>query len=159
MEGEMEKEDMKKIKLFEGLTDDELGILSGILKKKHYKTGEAIFKEGESGETLYIIKHGELKVCMTGVTGEPQTLTLLKDGDICGEMSFLDGRPHTATLVAIVDTEVYQIERKDFEGLIETSPFLIYKIMRNIVFNIHAIVRGMNSKYMEMINYMWGRRR
>jgi CRP-like cAMP-binding protein len=159
MEGEMEKEGMKKIKLFEGLTGDELETLSGALKRKHYKIGETIFKEGEVGETLYIIKHGELKVCKAGITGELQTLTLLKDGDICGEMSFLDGRSHAATLVTIVDTEVYQIERKDFEALIEKSPFLVYKVMRNIVFTVHAIVRRMNAKYMEMINYMWGRRR
>jgi CRP/FNR family cyclic AMP-dependent transcriptional regulator len=155
----MEIEGIKKIQLFDGLTDNELKALSTALQKKNYKRGDTIFKEGESGETLYIIKHGEIKVCKAGVTGEPQTLTLLKDGDICGEMSFLDGRPHTATLIAIIDTEVYQVERKDFESLIEKSPFLVYKVMRNIVFTIHAVVRGMNSKYMEMLNYMWGRRR
>jgi CRP-like cAMP-binding protein len=74
-------------------------------------------------------------------------------------MSFLDGRPHSATLIAIADTEVYQIERRDFESLIEGSPFLVYKVMRNIVFTVHDIVGKMNAKHMEMINYMWGRRR
>lgn len=155
----MEKEGMEKIQLFEGLTGDELETLSSALKRKHYKAGQTILKEGETGETLHIISKGEVKVCKVGPTGDLQILTLLKDGDICGEMSFLDGRPHAATLVAIVDTEVYQIERKDFEALIEKSPYLVYKVMRNIVFTIHAIVRGMNTKYMEMINYMWGRRR
>ncbi len=155
----MDRKGMKKVKLFNGLTDDELEILSGILRKKHYGKGKKIFKEGETGETLHVISEGEVKVCKVGPTGDLQTLTLIKDGDICGEMSFLDGRPHTATLIAIIDTEVYQMERKDFEGLIEKSPFLVYKVMRNIVFNVHAIIGGMNAKYMEMINYMWGRRR
>ena len=155
----MDRKSMKKVKLFDELTDDELEIISGVLRKKHYGKGKKIFKEGEAGEALHIISKGEVKVCKVGPTGDLQTLTLLKDGDICGEMSFLDGRPHTATLVATIDTEVYQIERKDFEGLIETSPFLVYKVMRSIVFNVHAIVSGMNVKYMEMINYMWGRRR
>jgi CRP-like cAMP-binding protein len=155
----MDRKGMKKTKLFDELTDDEFEIMSGVLRKKHYRKGIKIFKEGETGETLYVISEGEVKVCKVGPTGDLQTLTLLKDGDICGEMSFLDGRPHTATLIAIIDTEVYQIVRKDFEGLIETSPFLVYKVMRSIVFHVHAIVRGMNSKYMEMINYMWGRRR
>ena len=155
----MDREGMKKVKLFDELTDDELEVLSDILKRKYYKVGQTILKEGETDEVLQIISKGEVKVCKVGPTGDLQTLTLLKDGDICGEMSFLDGRPHTATLIAIIETEVYQIERKDFEGLIEASPFLVYKVMRNIVFNVHAIVRGMNSKYMEMINYMWGRRR
>ncbi len=155
----MDRKGMKKVKLFDELTDDELEIISGVLRKKHYGKGKKIFKEGEAGEALHIISEGEVKVCKVGPTGDLQTLTLLKEGDICGEMSFLDGRPHTATLVATINTEVYQIERKDFEGLIETSPFLVYKVMRSIVFKVHAIVSGMNVKYMEMINYMWGRRR
>ena len=150
---------MKKIRLFDGLTDEELNVLSKVLGKKNYKTGQMIFKESEVGETLYIIKKGEVKVCKEGSAGDIQTLTLLKDGDICGEMSFLDGRSHTASIIAVTTTEVYCIKKNDFEGLIGDNPFLIYKVMKNITFTIHAIVRGMNAKFMEMINYMWGKRR
>ena len=51
------------------------------------------------------------------------------------------------------------MERKDFEGLVEKEPWVVYKLMRNIVYTIHAIVRGMNTRYMDMLNYMWGRKR
>ena len=83
----------------------------------------------------------------------------MKDGDIFGEMSFLDGRPRSATVVAVSDLETYVIDKQDFETLVDDHPRIIYKLLRNIVFTIHSIVRGMNSRYIEMINYMWGRKR
>jgi hypothetical protein len=57
------------------------------------------------------------------------------------------------------DLVTYVIERSDFETIVDENPRIIYKIMRNIVFTIHSIVRGMNARYIEMINYMWGRKR
>ena len=108
---------------------------------------------------MYIIKKGEVKACKTAPDGELFTLTIMKDGEIFGEMSFLDGRPRSATVVAVSDLETYIIDKKDFETLVDGNPRIIYKLLRNIVFTIHSIVRGMNARYMEMINYMWGRRR
>ncbi|GMR04554.1 MAG: hypothetical protein BMS9Abin23_0452 [Thermodesulfobacteriota bacterium] len=144
---------------FVDLNDEELAVIAGITEKKTFKTGETIFKDSEDGQRLYIIKSGEVKACKTAPDGELFTLTILKDGDIFGEMSFLDGRPHSSAIIAISDLKVFVIRRADFENVVDENPRLIYKIMRNIVFNIHSIVRGMNTRYMEMINYMWGRKR
>lgn len=154
-----DKRELREIQFFHDLSDEEFDVLIPALKRRTFKTGEAVFRENERGETLYVIKKGELKVCKKDPGGDLQTITLLKDGDICGEMSFLDGRPHSATLIALVDSELYLLNKEDFDKLIPSHPFIIYKIMKNIVFTIHAIVRGMNARYVEMLNYMWGRRR
>ncbi|MBI5894422.1 MAG: cyclic nucleotide-binding domain-containing protein [Deltaproteobacteria bacterium] len=150
---------LRDITFFADLTEDELKAISPIINKKNYKVGDAIFKENEDGTSMYIIKKGEVKACKTAPDNELLTLTLMKDGDIFGEMSFLDGRPRSATIIAIADTEVYTIEKADFENLLDKQPRMVYKLMRSIVFHIHVIVRGMNSRYMEMVNYMWGRKR
>jgi len=91
--------------------------------------------------------------------GEVFTLTMLKDGDIFGQMSFIDGRPRSATIIAASDVDTIVMEKSDFEGIIDDNPRLIHKIMGKIVLNVHSILRGMNARYMEMINYMWGRKR
>jgi CRP-like cAMP-binding protein len=121
--------------------------------------GDTVFKDSEEGHSLYIIKKGEVKACKTAPDGELFTLTILKDGEIFGEMSFLDERPHSAAMIAVSDVETYIIEKSDFDTIVDEHPRIIYKLMKNIVFTIHAIVRGMNSRYIEMINYMWGRKR
>ena len=147
------------IPFFADLNDRELEEVAKILKKKTYKPGDVIFTETRDGESLYILRKGEVKACKTAPDGQLFTLTVMKDGDIFGEMSFLEGRPRSATVVAITDIEIFLMERKDFEGLVEKEPWVVYKLMRNIVYTIHAIVRGMNTRYMDMLNYMWGRKR
>ncbi|MBI5756582.1 MAG: cyclic nucleotide-binding domain-containing protein [Nitrospirae bacterium] len=155
----VEPKSLREIYFFSDLNDNELGVISKVLKEKDFKTGATVFKEGEDGQSLYIIKRGEVKACKSTPEGDLLTLMLHKDGEIFGEMSFLDGRPRSATIVAITDTKTYVLEQGDFETLVDNHPRLIYKLLKNIVFHIHSIVRGMNSRYLEMINYMWGRKR
>ncbi len=150
---------LREQQFFADLTDDELAIISKITSRKDFKLGDTVFKESEDGQSIYVLKSGEVKACKVAPDGELFTLTIMKDGDIFGEMSFLDGRPRSATIVAMSDLVTYVIERSDFETIVDENPRIIYKIMRNIVFTIHSIVRGMNTRYIEMINYMWGRKR
>ena len=150
---------LRDIQFFTDLSDKELEVVSKIVNKKEFKLGDTVFKESEEGQSLYILKKGEVKACKTATDGELFTLTIMKDGDIFGEMSFLDGRPRSATIVAISDIETYVMEKTDFDTIVEAHPKIIYKLLRNIGFPIHSIVRGMNSRYIEMVNYMWGRKR
>jgi len=150
---------LKEQRFFADLTDDELGIISSITHKKDFKLGETAFKTSEEGQSLYLIRSGEVKVCLEAPDGEIFTLTILKDGDIFGQMSFIDAAPRSATVIAISDVETFMIERSDFEKIIDDNPRIVHKVMRNIVQHAHSIVRGMNSRYIEMMNYMWGRKR
>ncbi len=150
---------LRELAFFDDLTDEELEVMSPIMEKKSFTTGETIFGESEEGESLYIIRKGELKACRQGPDGELYTLTLMKDGEIFGEMSFLDGRQRSATLVSISEMETFVLERNDFEGLLDKNPRIVFKVMKSIIFTVHSIVRGMNTRYMEMMSYMWGRRR
>lgn len=150
---------LRDIMFFSDLSDKEVAVVASIVNTQQFKTGDTVFKESQDGQSLYILKKGEVKACKIAPDGELFTLTIMKDGDIFGEMSFLDGRPRSATIVAISDIETYVIEKSDFETLVDDNPRIIFKLLKNIVFTIHSIVRGMNSRYIEMINYMWGRRR
>ncbi len=150
---------LRSIDFFSDLTDDEMQVVSTVLTKKEFRTGETVFKDSDDGQSLYIIRKGEVKACKTAPDGELFTLTTMRSGDIFGEMSFLDARPRSATIVALSDLDTYVIDKKDFESLVDKHPRIIYKLLKNIVFTIHDIVRRMNTSYMEMINYMWGRKR
>ncbi len=150
---------LRGMSFFDDLNDNELAVIAESLKKQVYKTGDVVFKESEDGDSLYVIRKGEVKACKTAPDGERLTLVLMKDGDIFGEMSFLDGRARTATIVAMTDLETYVITKDDFEKLVDDNPRLIYKVLKSLVFHIHSIVRGMNTRYLEMVSYMWGRKR
>lgn len=150
---------LKEQRFFADLSDDELAVLAGIAHKKDFKLGETAFKASEAGRSLYLIRSGEVKVCLEAPDGEVFTLTILKEGDIFGQMSFVDAAPRSATVIAISDVKTLGIEGPDFEKCADHHPRIVFKVMRRIVRQAHSIVRGMNSRYIEMMNYMWGRKR
>ena len=150
---------MRKEQFFDDFTDRELEIIAKITNEKDFELGETIFKESENGSSLYVLRSGEVKAYVNAPDGENFTLAIMKDGDIFGQMSFIDGQPRSATIMAISDVKTFVMEKTDFETIIDENPRLVHKIMKKIVLNVHSIVRGMNSRYREMINYMWGRKR
>ncbi|MEE8185148.1 MAG: cyclic nucleotide-binding domain-containing protein [Thermodesulfobacteriota bacterium] len=150
---------LREMSFFDDLNDTELDVIAGVLERKKFKVGDIVFKENEDGDSLYIIRKGEVKACKTAPDGELLTLTLMKDGDIFGEMSFLDGRARTASIVAMTEVETFVITKSEFERLVDDNPRMIYKMLKNLVYHIHSIVRGMNARYLEMVTYMWGRKR
>jgi len=150
---------MRKERFFDDFTDRELEIIAKITNEKDFELGETIFKESENGSSLYVVRSGEVKAYVSAPDGENFTLAIMKDGDIFGQMSFIDGQPRSATIMAISDVKTFVMEKTDFETIIDENPRLVHKILKKIVLNVHSIVRGMNSRYREMINYMWGRKR
>lgn len=150
---------LKKMSFFSYLNDDELTAVKEIVVEEEFCAGDIVFDEGVDGYTLHVIKSGEVKVTKKDPEGREQVLTLLKEGDIFGEMSFLDGRPHSATITAVHSSKILKIEKTDFDAFVESHPKAAYKIMKTIVFQVDSIVRRMNSTYVDMLSYMFGRRR
>jgi len=150
---------IKNMSFFSYLNDDELVAVNNIISEVDYIAGKTVFDEGSDGHTLFVIKSGEVKVTKKDPEGKEQVLTLLKEGDIFGEMSFLDGRPHSATITAVHSTRILQIEKSEFDAFVDKNPKAAYKIMKNIAFQVDSIVRRMNSTYVDMMSYMFGRRR
>lgn len=153
------KEDLKSIGLFSDLTEDEFDVLCDVMERRVFTSGEDIFKEGEQGQTLYVIKKGEVEVHKNDPSGQKRTITLLQDDAIFGELSFISGKPHSAMISAVVDTETYTLSMDEFEKILPEYPYLAFKIMKYIVLNIRTVVGGMNRKHLEMMDYMWGRTR
>ena len=150
---------LREEQFFDDFSDRELEIIAKIASEKDFELGETIFKESENGSSLYVLRSGEVKAYVSAPDGENFTLAIMKDGDIFGQMSFIDGQPRSETIMAISDVKTLVMEKTDFATIIDENPRLVHKILKKIVLNVHSIVRGMNSSYREMINYMWGRKR
>ena len=139
---------LKNQRVFIDLTDEELSVISTITEEGKFKHGETIFKTTDEGRSIYLIRSGEVKVCVAAPNGELFTLTILKEGDAFGEMSFIDATARSATVIAISDVELFVIDGASFETIIDGNPQIVHKFMRNIIRNIHSIVRGMNARYL-----------
>lgn len=136
------------------LTDTQCKILSEIIYTRTLADGDVLIKEGSVDNSLHVIIQGELAVTKeTGADGG-ETLTILKPGELAGAMGFIDGLDHSATLRSIGETHIFSLERDKFESLLDTHPVIVYRVMRAITRSIHAIVRRMNTQYVELTNYI-----
>jgi len=86
--------------------------------------------------------------------GEYITIHVLHTGDMAGEMGFVSGRPHSATLRSLGQTQVCSFERAAFEDLLPEHPWMVYRVMQNIVEVGHDILRRMNAQYVELTKYV-----
>jgi len=69
-------------------------------------------------------------------------------------MGFIDGVEHSASLRALGNCDLIRLDRDSFEGLIKKDPELVYQVMRSIMRTVHRILRGMNTQYVELTNYI-----
>lgn len=137
------------------LSQEESGELSRLMSVRELQDGEFLISEGKADDSLHVLLSGKLEVVKSAGAGEFASLAILREGDLAGELSFIDGAPHTVGLRALCETRVCSLTRQDFEGLMDTSPRLVYKVMRAVVRSAHRIVRRMNHDFVELSNYIF----
>jgi CRP-like cAMP-binding protein len=153
----MENREIKEIHVFNELDDPEIEIVKKLLQIKECEAGTSVFDEGAAGYKLNIIASGKARVNKMTVEGDPFTITTLSDGDVFGIMTFLDGSRHDATVIAEQKTKLIQIEKSDFEGLLQSNPLIAYKILKRLAMHLTGIIRKMNREYMDLMHLMFRR--
>src|SRR6187431_825787 len=84
---------------------------------------EWLFREGEPGDRLYLVRAGRLRVVAEG-DGRARVLRLLGSGAVLGELAVLTGAPRSASVHAVRDAELFEIDGERFRGLLQHSPEL-----------------------------------
>ncbi|PYQ52352.1 MAG: hypothetical protein DMF59_05025 [Acidobacteria bacterium] len=110
--------------LFEVLNDEERAALVKEMDLEQHREGDIIISEGESGSSMYVIAHGEVKVYTrgTGNTGGSVYLAKLGEGDFFGEVSVLTGKPRTATITASQPTELLRLDKEKLDNALGKYP-------------------------------------
>ena len=113
---------LRQVPLFESLDDAEIDALSELTFTRTFNKETVIILAEEEGDTLFIIKDGQVKVSIVSEEGREVILSLLGGGAVFGELSLLDGKPRSANVVATEDTELLMLRRTDFIQLIYKTP-------------------------------------
>ncbi len=140
----MEEEKLlKAIPILQDLDEEELRQVLKIARRVQFPRGKVILKEGETGETMYIIEEGMVEISKTLIMkqggedfqGRDKILTKLsaEDHAVFGEVALFEQSQRTATVVALTDCRMLEISKRDFLRLAEENPRIGYKITRNIV--------------------------
>ncbi|MEP7076820.1 MAG: DUF1003 domain-containing protein [Acidobacteriota bacterium] len=130
--------DLAQVKLFELLDEDELNDLAAVIDARSVPSGETIFNAGELGDSLYIVRSGEVELYVRDTAGQKIVLTVAEQHDLFGELSMLDERPRSATAVALIDSELLILDRDDLLLLFHKQP--------DAALNMLAAMSGMLRK-------------
>ncbi len=117
-----DQELLAQVPLFARLAPVELESLTGLLRRRRYRAGEAVFREGDAGTALYIVEEGEVKIVLGSSGGKEVVIGLLGRGDFFGELALLDGEPRSADAVATVTSRLATLQREDFLRFIQDTP-------------------------------------
>ncbi len=98
---------------------------------KIYAPGDILCGEGETGEEMFIIQSGEVRIHKK-VRDKETTLAILKAGDFFGEMSIIDNEPRSASATAENECKIIILSRDIFESQIKTNPKIIMSILRKM---------------------------
>jgi signal transduction histidine kinase len=133
--------------LFRPLRLGELKALHLAAQERVYAMGEDIFKEGDTGDGVYVVKDGLVEI--SGLVGENvrRVLSQVNPGGIFGEMAVLENKPRSASAVARKPTIVYFINRDTMLGLVGSSPELALGLLREISNRL----REFNQQYIQEV--------
>lgn len=136
------------------LSDEQVQALNDIACCRRLADQEILIREGYIDNSLHVITEGALAVTRDLGKGEYTTIHVLRTGDLAGEMGFISGQPHTATIRSLGRTQVCSFEREAFESLLTEHPWLVYRVMQNIVKVSQDILRRMNAQHVELTKYV-----
>jgi signal transduction histidine kinase len=119
-------------KLFSQLPASDLEALRKIASERRFETSAEIFKEGDLGDGLYVIKDGLVEISGLLNSQVRHVFSRLGPGEIFGEMAVLDQKPRSACATAAQPTLVYFIGCDDMQALVERSPKLAMALLREI---------------------------
>jgi CRP/FNR family cyclic AMP-dependent transcriptional regulator len=105
---------LKQVPLFRSLREEDSRHIAALLQKQTLRKGDALFRQGDEGTSLYLIIAGKIKIVRQSREGDEMILAMLSAGDFCGEMALLDGMPRSADAVAAEEAHLYGLNRKDF---------------------------------------------
>lgn len=135
---------LRRVELFEGLTDDDLREVAAICSQRQYKDGDVLAKQGEVGRELYIVSDGLVEVAVSE-RSTPRVVVNLGTGQLIGEMSLVDRGPRSATVKAIQDPTIVQvIQHDEFQTLCQRNTRIGYLVMLNIAADLSFKLRHRN---------------
>ena len=118
---------LAQVPLLAGMPSRFLKRLGDKVDEQRFMEGATIVRQGEPGDTFYVIVEGEAKV----KDPNGRTLSRLIPGDFFGEISLMDGGPRTATVVAETHLTALALSRKDFGALLQSEPKVTVGLLKH----------------------------
>jgi CRP-like cAMP-binding protein len=93
--------------------------------------GQVIFREGDAGNTMFVIRTGRVRISKH-VRGGEKTFAVLGPGEFFGEMAILNGKPRTATATAVDDVALLELDADRFESMVSKQAEIAVRFIQKL---------------------------
>lgn len=143
-----------QVPAFSPLNEQQLEILSQTSIRREFLKDEVIVRQGESGDSLFILANGNLSVRYNDEQEGESEIACISDGACFGEMSLLTGAPRSATIQAKVDSVVYEIRKEHLRPFMERNQELVQALSELMA---QRQLAGLHSQYYKTIRETEGK--
>ncbi|MDP3009648.1 MAG: SulP family inorganic anion transporter [Methylococcales bacterium] len=138
--------EFKDIEILRKMDDSTIHALYECVHERTLHAGEAIFTVGDSGDELFLIRRGTVRILLPLKGVKYHHLATFSGGDYFGEMGFIDGHPRSANAIACTDCELYVLSRKKFNIRVYDNAVLGARVFARIASAISARLRQTDSE-------------
>ena len=143
---------LRRVKILANLDDPQLIRFAKFMELLQVAQWTVIVKQGDHGDTMFLILEGELRVRL--MVGSKETiLTTLGPGDFFGDISLFDQGPRSADVVANVDGVVLKISASGFEKLAKEAPELATPFLLSTIRTLAARIRADNKRLRDSVSF------
>ena len=121
---------LKNCKFLDPLSNDQIGKVAGALDTLMYEDGDYIIRQGEHGDSFYIIEEGTVRCTQLKASGREIDLITLKAGDYFGEMALMLNDTRHANCIAVGKVRCLSLSRKKFDILLGSVQDVLARKMR-----------------------------
>lgn len=122
MIGEMFRQDLATLSLFQGLTPQQLQLLEGLLEYCNFTSGQVIFQQGQQAERLFILLAGQVEVQYKPYDGDSLTVAVIEPGGVFGWSAALGRHSYTSAAIAITASDACTIRGSQLHHLCDQHP-------------------------------------
>lgn len=137
---------LRRIELFQELSDAQLERIAAISRREDYAEGEAILNQNTPGDSMYVIAEGQVCIGRAEPDGGFQPILFLGQGQIFGEVALLDQGARSASVIADQDhTVLHAMARDSFLALCRQDTGMGFIIMKNLATDLAFKLRHRNA--------------
>lgn len=138
-DGEETSSLLRRVPLFAGLESGAIEELAAMAVPRFYADGEVVFREGDTGDTCFVIRDGAVRVTRArAFDGQAITLAELRFGEPFGELAMFGGETRSATVEALEDTRAVALLAADMKRLLAAHPEVSLSMLSVLAARVRA---------------------
>ncbi len=123
---------LRSVPLFSRVGEADLDNVAELLIERRYPKNSIIVEEGLTGDYMYVIRSGRVKVTKASDDGREKIMDFLESGAFFGEMALLDNAPRSASVRTLEPSVLAALSRRDFISLLRNSPDLALSLIQEL---------------------------